>query len=140
MNEEDTRVLLSHPTVVEALRRRVACGRLTIVLGESCKPFAERELLPAALLTLKRFSTSVASVTVTYAFPAAPSTRPIRTDLLAPEHADMAAGSRHLLTLHLPDGRPIPDGFSGGGGTVLGLLNGADTEILSRLAVLFTYL
>ncbi len=140
MKAEDTRLLLSHLAVTEALHRRVAHGQLTIVLGESCKPFAEHGLLPAALLAVDTIRTTADCATVTYTFPASPSTRLIRTPLLAPVHPDSATVARHLLTLHLPDGRIIPDGFSGAQGTVLGLLNGLDTETLTRLPGISLYL
>ncbi len=140
MNESDTRLLLSHPSVMEALRRRIDHGWLTLALGESCKPFAELGLLPPSLLTVDTVHPTSDSVTVTYAFPSAPSTRLVRTSLLAPLQTDTADTERHLLALHLPDGRIIPDGFSGAQGKVLGMLNGLDTPTLIRLPGISLYL
>jgi hypothetical protein len=133
MNEGDTRLLLSHPSVEEALRRRLERGWCVLVLGGACKPFAERGLLPACLLELQDLTDAGGQATVTYGFPAEPATRLLRVAPLSPADPADALGHRHLLELRLPDGRVIPDGFVGCGEQVLGLLNGVDTTLLPCL-------
>ena len=133
MNEGDTRLLLSDPAVVEALRRRVENGWSSLVLGESCKPFAELGLLPAPLLDVHALPIRADRATVTYTFPAEPSSRLLRTSPLSPAVLSDALNAPHILTLHLPDGTAIPDGFIGSDGKVLGLLNGLDTTVLPKV-------
>lgn len=130
MNEGDTRLLLSHVSICEALRLRVVSGGSILVLGESCKPFAELAFLPAALTQTDSVATDAARATVLYSFPSEPSARLVRTSLLT---APAAEAAPHVLTLHLPDGTAIPDGFIGCDGKVLGLCNGLDTTVLSRI-------
>ena len=130
MSETDTRMLLFHPSVAEALHRRMDMGYPVIVLGQSCKPFAEQGLLPPALASVREIPSNQATATVTYTFPAEPSTRLIRGRLLAPR--DMT-DSRHLLTIRPSDGPSVPDGFVGCDGKVLGILNGVDTTVLPLL-------
>ncbi|MBQ9151103.1 MAG: hypothetical protein IJX72_02540, partial [Clostridia bacterium] len=132
MSEADTRLLLSASAVPDALTRMTDMGHPFIVLGESCKPFAEHGFLPAALTEVKSLPTAGTSATVTYAFPADAATRLLRADLLAPTGV-LREGDRHLLTLRLPNGAVVPDGFVGRGGKVLGLLNGVDTTVLPLL-------
>ena len=132
MNEEDTRLVLSAPAVAEALRRRVEKGWSMLVLGESCKVFAEWGFLPSALVDT-RIIPANGYATVTYSFPSEPSARCLRTPLLASDDLQDGMTAPHLLTLHLPDGTAIPDGFVGCGGKVLGLLNGLDTTVLPRI-------
>lgn len=139
LNEGDTRLLLSHPAVEKAIRARLERGGTVLVLGESCKPFAELGLLPPCLLHLKAIPPAGGQATVTYSFPAEPSTRLLRVHPLSPmdpaSHPD-----RPMLELRLPDGQVIPDGFIGCEGQVLGLLNGVDTALLSRVrASRFTF-
>ncbi len=132
MSEDDTRMLLSEPTVLEALTRLTDLGYSILVLGDSCKPFAEAGLLPAALTKIKPLSTAGTTATVTYTFPADAATRLLRRNLLTPA-GRLNEGDKHLLTLRLSDGTAIPDGFVGRQGKVLGLLNGVDTAVLPCL-------
>lgn len=130
MSEADTRMLLFHPTVAEALHRMIDMGYPVIVLGQSCKPFAEQGLLPSVLASVGEISVKQSTATVTYTFPAEPSTRLIRGRLLAPKET---AAIRHLLNIRLPGGVTIPDGFISTNGKVLGILNGVDTTVLPIL-------
>ena len=130
MNEEDTRTLLSEPAVTETLTELIGKGYPVIVLGQSCKPFAELGYLPAALSSIRTVSVNPPTATVTYSFPAEPSTRLLRGDLLS---VCETTGEKTLLTVHLPDGTLIPDGFTGKDGKVLGILNGVDTTVLPLL-------
>ncbi len=132
MSERDTRLVLSEPAVAEALCRRVENGWSILVLGESCKVFAEWGFLPSALADT-RIIPAADRATVTYSFPAEPAARCLRTPLLAPADLREAVTAPHILTLHLPDGTAIPDGFVGCGGKVLGLLNGLDTTVLPKI-------
>jgi hypothetical protein len=129
LNETDTRLLLGNPAVFKALCRRLENGWSILVLGESCKVFAEYGFLTAELLTTPAVPVEGHLATVTYSFPADPSVRALRGDLLAPA-IQTATGAHHLLTLHLPDGTRIHDGFVGGNGHILALLNGLDTATL----------
>ena len=133
MNGGDTRLLLSHPSVSEALRLRLERGGTVLVLGESCKPFAELGFLPAALTQIVAIPVASARATALYSFPAEPSARHIRVPLSAAAIPEAATSAPHVLTLHVSGGIAIPDGFVGGGGKVLGLLNGVDSTILSRI-------
>jgi len=133
MNREDTRLLLSSPEVVDALRHHGEMGWSTLVLGESCSVFAENGLLPEALLQTRPLAIDVRTATVTYSFPAESVTRLFRSPPLAPTSTDEAMKIRHLLELHLPDGTVIPDGFISANGKILGLLNGLDTSILKKV-------
>lgn len=130
MNEEDTRTLLAEPAVSESLNRLLEWGYPLLVLGESCKPFAEQGFLPACLTDLADLPTVDTDATVTYRLAADSATRRIRGRLLAPTDAD---GQESLLILHLPDGTRVPDGFTGRDSKVLGLLNGLDTALLPLL-------
>jgi hypothetical protein len=130
MSEEDTRTLLTEPAVSESLNRLTEWGYPLLVLGESCKPFAEQGFLPACLTDLTDLPAAGTAATVTYRLAADSATRLIRGRLLAPADAE---GQEPLLTLHLPDGTRIPDGFTGRDRKVLGLLNGLDTAILPLL-------
>ncbi len=130
MSEADTRTLLSDPSVLDSLNRLIDIGYPVIVLGESCKVFAEHGFLPAALTHMQSLPIARRKATVTYAFPAEPSTRLLRGRLLS---ASAIADARHLLTLRLSDGTSVPDGFVGRNGRVLGILNGVDTTLLPLL-------
>ena len=130
MSEEDTRSLLAFPGVLESLNSLIDMGYPVLVLGESCKPFAENGLLPACLTSVHRMPAQGATATVTYAFPADPTTRLLRGKLLA---VQAALDTRPLLQLHLSDGTVIPDGFTSRSGKVLGILNGVDTTVLPIL-------
>ena len=128
--QEDTRTLLANPTVLDSLNHLMDIGYPIIVLGESCKVFAEYGFLPADLMHMQSLPITRRKATVTYAIPAEPSARLLRGRLLsAPVPHDL----RHLLTLRFPDGTAIPDGFAGRNGKVLGILNGVDTTILPVL-------
>lgn len=133
MNEGDTRLLLAQPAVEAALRHHTETGKSILVLGESCKPFAELGLLPPSLLTVQRLPARGTRATVTYTVPEEPATRLPRADLLAPADLIPAMEDSHLLTLHLPDGTAVPDGFLGCDGKVLGLLNGLDTVTAGKI-------
>ncbi len=130
MSEEDTRTLLSESAVVDSLNRLIDMGHPVIVLGESCKPFAELGFLPTALASLKAIPVKDPTATVTYTFPAEPATRPLRGELLTLQES---MGNRPLLTLRLSNGTSISDGFVGRNGKVLGILNGVDTTLLPLL-------
>ena len=107
-------------------------GYPVIVLGESCKPFAEHGLLPSPLASVARTSlpAPTTTATVTYAFPAEPSVRLLRAPLLTP---DRACDLPSLMSIRLPDGRIIPDGFISENGKILGIFNGVDTTLLPLL-------
>ena len=136
MSEADTRLLLSEPAVREALERVMNFGYSVLVLGESCRVFAEWGYLPPALRELRTLTDSPASAMVTYSLPIEPATRLLRTEPLTPADTLSALSLPRVLTLHLPDGTQIPDGFIGGEGRVLGLLNGLDTAVLPCLQAL----
>lgn len=129
MNEEDTRTLLAEPDVTDTLTGLIDMGYPVIVLGEACKPFAELGYLPTSLSSLRMLSEHSPTATVTYSFPTEPSTRPLRGNLLAPSDTEAQA----LMSIHLPDGTTVSDGFVGKGGQVLGILNGVDTTVLPLL-------
>lgn len=130
MSEEDTRTLLAEPSVTKTLTDLIGMGYPIIVLGQSCKPFAEHGFLPTVLTTVRVIPAKDATATVTYSFPAEPSTRPLRGDLLS---VCETTGDPTLLTIRLSDGTAIHDGFIGKDGRVLGILNGVDTTILPLL-------
>ena len=132
MSEADTRLLLEQVPIANALAERIAAGRPLAVLGESCKPFAELGLLPDALTELSAVTAS-ASVTVEYRHGASPTRRLLRTPLLIPAGVG-ASDLPGQMTLRLPDGKEIPDGFTNGDGRVLGFLNGLDTALLPLLS------
>ena len=132
LNREDTRLLLSHPDVMDSLRRRCANGWSTLALGDSCAVFAEYGLLPATLAQTRVLPRDGHTATVTYPFPAPSATRLLRADLLTPANTAEAMETRHLIELELPNGARIPDGFVSADGKVLGLLNGLDTTLLPR--------
>ena len=136
MSAADTRLLLSEPAVREALERVMNFGYSVLVLGESCRVFAEWGYLPPALRELRTLTDSPASAMVTYSLPIEPATRLLRTEPLTPADTLSALSLPRVLTLHLPDGTQIPDGFIGGEGRVLGLLNGLDTAVLPCLQAL----
>ena len=133
MSQADTRLLLSEPAVREALERVTDMGYSILVLGESCQVFAEWGFLPSTLLDLRPLSDPPMAATVTYSIPAEPAVRLLRTPPLIPASLPNASAEPHILTLRLPDGTQIPDGFMGRGGCVLGLLNGLDTTVLPCL-------
>jgi hypothetical protein len=133
LNEGDTRLLLSHSSICEALRTRLDRGGTVLVLGESCPAFAAFGFLPAALAHTETVPVPDGRVTAVYAFPAEPATRLVRAPILSPACNAGTTDAPHILSLHLSDGRVIPDGFVGGDGRVLGLCNGLDTTILQRL-------
>ncbi len=136
MSYADTRLLLSEPAVREALERRMDMGYSVLVLGESCRVFAEWGFLPHSLLELRSLADPPTAATVTYSIPAEPAVRLLRTPPLVPASLENASAEPHILTLRLPDGTQIPDGFMGRGGRVLGLLNGLDTAVLPCLQAL----
>ncbi len=132
LGEADTRALLAEPAVSEAFTRLMDLGYPVIVLGESCRAFAECGLLPAALAsaTVTPLPVGTQTATVAYSFPAEPSVRLLRAPLLTPaEGVDIPS----LMRIRLPDGRVIPDGFISENGQVLGILNGVDTTLLPLL-------
>ncbi len=131
MSEEDTRALLSSPDITEALVRRIDAGYTVIILGASCKPFAEQGFLPAVVATAAPLTHTAPSAEVTYAFPAEPSVRLLRNPLMAISPEGDAPSC--LMTLRLADGTAVPDGFTGREGKVLGILNGVDTALLPLL-------
>ena len=133
LNRGDTRLLLAHPEVREALLRREARGGRVLVLGEACAVFAEHGLLPAALAEVHPVPVGGHTAEVTYTFPASPASRLLRADPLAPDNACAAMEIRHLLELHLTDGAVIPDGFLSESGGTLALQNGLDTTVLARV-------
>lgn len=132
LSEADTRSLLAEPSVWATLNRLMDMGYPVIVLGESCKPFAEHGLLPAPLASVARISlpAPTTTATVTYTFPAEPSVRLLRAPLLTP---DRAGDLPSLMSIRLPDGRIIPDGFISENGKILGIFNGVDTTLLPLL-------
>jgi hypothetical protein len=102
-------------------------------LGESCPAFAAFGFLPAAAAHTETVLVPDSRVTAVYAFPAEPATRLVRAPILSPACNAGTTDAPHILSVHLSDGRVIPDGFVGGDGRVLGLCNGLDTTILQRL-------
>ena len=135
MSEEDTRTLLASADIAEALDRRIDMGYPVVVLGDACKPFAESGFLPEAVAAAETLPVgavaATATASVTYAFPAEPSVRMLRAPLRALPSA--SADIPCLMTLRLPDGTAVSDGFIGREGKVLGILNGVDTTVLPLL-------
>ncbi len=129
MSADDAKKLLAEPTVREQLEKTVGMGYGVLVLGEACAAFAEAGLLPAEIADLREL-TAPPTVAVDYhpVLEAQPATRLVRRALLA---AARPVEGTHLLTLRLPDGKELPDGYLGGGGRVLGLLNGLDSATVS---------
>ena len=132
LSEKETRLLLEQAPIREALESIIEIGYSVVVLGEACRVFAEYGLLPSALRSTHVLP-SADRATVTYTSPADAATRLLRAPVLVPQGTDTLP---HLLTLHLPDGTHAPDGFTGKGGKVLGLLNGIDTAVLPLLTKL----
>jgi hypothetical protein len=130
LSEEDTRLLLEQASIREALERAVSYGYPVIALGQSCRVLAEYGFLPGELTRISSLPASADTVTVTYTHPADAVTRILRAPLTAAVSAETLP---HLLTLHMPDGTRIPDGFTGRDGRVLGLLNGMDTGVLQAV-------
>jgi hypothetical protein len=124
MNAEDTRMLLSEPAVLAALEHHLELGYPVVALNGACSVFAEMGLLPTALQEITTIP-AVGQETVATCSPTGKTaTRIPRAPLLAPvEETDTTS----LVTLTLPDGRTVSDGFTGRDGKVLGLLNGLDT-------------
>jgi hypothetical protein len=131
MSYAHAEMMLSEPTVREALNRKIHLGYSVIVLGEACQAFAKWGFLPTCLEDLTAVETAPETATVVYHFEADVATRLLRCPPLAPR--DDAVDFPHLLTLHLPDGQTIPDGFTHRDSRVLGLVNGLDVTLLSRL-------
>ncbi len=133
MNDADARLLLSNAAIRDALELRLEAGYPTVVLGEACRVFAEYGYLPEALTVLSTVPAAGCVAEVTYRLemaPDGPVDRLVRQDLLSP-----ATGGDGLLTIRLPNGRTLPDGFVGREGLVLGLLNGLDavmSDVLVR--------
>ncbi len=131
MGESDAHLLLSEPAICDALENRLARGGHIVVLGEACRAFAAYGYLPNALSELTVISRTDRTAEVSYRLaqaPAGPVKRLVRCDLLAPTR-----DTDGLLTLHLPDGRAVPDGFVGHDGLTLGLLNGLDAVLSDTL-------
>jgi hypothetical protein len=131
LSEADTRLLLEQAPIREALERTVSHGYSVIALGQSCTVLAEYGLLPRELTRVTTLPTDADTATVTYSLPEDSVTRILRGPLMT---AEAAAGLPHLLTLHLPDGTRVPDGFTGRDGRVLALLNGVDTGVLQAVS------
>jgi hypothetical protein len=131
MNRTHAEMILAEPTVREALNRKIHLGYSVIVLGEACQAFAKWGFLPTCLKDLTAVETAPETATVVYHFEADVATRLLRCPPLAPR--DDAVDFPHLLTLHLPDGQTIPDGFTYRDSRVLGLVNGLDVTLLPRL-------
>ena len=126
-----TNVDIAATDIREALNRKIHLGYSVIVLGEACQAFAKWGFLPTCLEDLTAVETAPETATVVYHFEADVATRLLRCPPLAPR--DDAVDFPHLLTLHLPDGQTIPDGFTYRDSRVLGLVNGLDVTLLSRL-------
>ncbi len=133
MNTEDARMILSEPTVLATLERRLELGYPVIALCEACPVFAEMGLLPSALKNITTVPASGREIAAVCVPTGKTVTRMPRADLLSPaEEPDTPT----LVTLTLPNGEIIPDGFTGRDGKVLGLLNGLDT---AAAPLLFTH-
>lgn len=130
MSEEDARILLSEPVILTALEHRSEMGYPTVALNGACSAFAEKGLLPAALSAIESLPSEGQEVVAVCASTGKTVTRMSRADLLIPAEASDAPA---LVTLTLPDGRTVSDGFTGRDGKVLGLLNGLDDASVSLL-------
>lgn len=131
MSYAHAEMMLSEPTVREALNRKIHLGYSVIVLGEACRAFAKWGFLPPCLEDLTAIEAASKTATVIYRFEADSATRLLRCAPMAP--CNGAQDLPHLLTLHLPDGQTIPDGFTYRDSRVLGLVNGLDVTLLPRL-------
>ena len=130
MSRVHAELILAEPTVREALNRKIHLGYSVIVLGEACQAFAKWGYLPPCLERLTTVDPAPKTATVVYGFEADCATRLLRCPPLAPRES--ADAYPHLLTLHLPNGQAIPDGFTHRDSRVLGLVNGLDVTTLSR--------
>ena len=130
MNTEDTRMLLSEPTIVSALEERLKIGYPIIALNGACAAFAEVGLLPSALKKTATIPTVGKEITSACSSTQITTTRIPQADL---QSFAIGVDSSALVTLTLADGTAISDGFTGGGGKVLGLLNGVDHASLPLL-------
>ncbi len=124
MSESDARLLLASDAVRSALDARLGEGRTVLVMGDACLAFAACGYLPLCPVHVTRRPYSGTAAVSYHGMLASslPSTRLVRSTLLIPEGEE----APHLLTLTLPDGTTVPDGFPGAEGRVLGLLNGLD--------------
>lgn len=131
VNATDTRLLLENATIRAALEQRLEYGYAVVVLNEACSVFAEYGFLPACLGELNTYPAIGCEVTVTYSHTPKPATRVPRGSLKTPARDGDTVPA--LLTLTLPDGTRLPDGFVGRDGRVLGLVNGLDAATVPLL-------
>ncbi len=128
---EDARRLLTNPAIRTGLDEKLSGGYSFIVCGDACRAFAEYGYLPAVLAELTEIPAAGQDADVTYRIPidiSAPITRLVRRDLLTPK-----TPLPSLLTLTLPAGGTVLDGFLGCNGQVLGILNGVDAALVSLI-------
>ncbi len=127
MSEADARLLLEEPTVRAALDT-VASYHTTgiVVLGEACIPFAEWGFLPAELARLTTVPAAGCTATVTYDGAIPPVRRLLRRDLLTPQTPPTSGHLPPLLTITLPDGTTVTDGFRDPETRTVALLGGLD--------------
>ncbi len=132
MSASDAGRLLDHPAIRACLDARLQRRGTIVVLGDAVPAFAARGYLPPALCEVESIS-ATGEVEVAYGgilAGRAPVRRPIRAELLVAP----AASDPCLLTLTLPDGNTVSDGFVGADGQVLGLLTGVDAVTETILA------
>ncbi len=126
LNDKDARLLLDDQRVREVLDRRLAGDGRILVLGEAVSAFAACGYLPEGLSTLTAAAYTGPARADYIGVSFSPSAiRLVRRTLLVPAETD----APHLLTLTLPDGTVVPDGFVGHDGRVCGLLNGVDALV-----------
>ena len=130
MSTEDTRLLLTEPAIVSALEKRLELGYPIIALNGACAAFAEVGLLPSVLKRATAIPTAGLEITSVCSSTGITATRIPQADL---HTFAMGVDASALVTMTLPDERTISDGFTGGGGKVLGLLNGVDHASLPLL-------
>ncbi len=127
MSEIDARLLLATPSIRAYIDARLESGKTVIVVGEACFAFAARGYLPDEIAYPDRWGYAETARVNYHGILAekAPATRLPRRPLCL----STAEYHPHLLTLTLPDGTTVPDGFVACDGYLLGLTAGVDATV-----------
>ncbi len=125
MSAEDAELLLEHAMIRAYVDSRLRVGKTVIAVGDACRAFAAHGYLPETLTEASEIAYEGVARVDYHGLLAGhvPVTRLVRRPLYLPDDGDLPA----LLTLTLPDGRTVPDGFVGCDGCMLGLMSGVDT-------------